>query len=99
MVATASTMLPLGTPAPDFTLPDPAGREHTLDEIADGKAGVLVAFISNHCPYVKHIAPVLAERAREFQEQGVAVVAIGANDARAYPDDRPEAMAQEIEAR
>jgi peroxiredoxin len=92
-------MLPLGTEAPDFELPDPSGREHSLDEIVEGKAGVLVAFISNHCPYVKHIAPVLAERGREWQEKGVAVVAIGANDVDNYPDDSPEAMAREIEAR
>ena len=99
MVATASTMLPLGTVAPDFKLPDPSGREYSLAELVEGKAGVLVAFISNHCPYVQHIAPVLATRANEFQTKGVAVVAIGSNDAESYPDDGPEAMAREIEAR
>ena len=99
MVATPSVMLPLGTPAPDFTLSDPAGLAHSLDDIADGRAGVLVAFICNHCPYVKHIADAFATRAKEFQDRGVGVVAIQSNDVASYPDDGPEAMAKETEAR
>jgi thiol-disulfide isomerase/thioredoxin len=57
---------------------------------------LLVAFICNHCPYVKHIRTGFADLAREYQRRGVAVVAINANDAEAYPDDRPEKMAEEI---
>lgn len=84
-------MLPLGTIAPHFFLPDTEGRPTTLQDAA-GPTGVLVAFICNHCPYVKHIAPALAALASEFQARGVGVVAINANDAERYPDDSPERM-------
>jgi len=97
MVATPSTMLPLGTSAPDFALPDPSGTEHTLDSIAEGQRGVLVAFICNHCPYVKHIGRELALLTEKWQRRGIAVVGINSNDADAYPDDAPDAMA--VEAR
>jgi len=86
-------MLELGTQAPPFALPDPAGRLHRLEDFADAPA-LLVAFLCNHCPYVKHILDGFTVFAREYGERGLAVVAISANDAGAYPDDAPPAMAE-----
>ena len=88
-------MLPLGTVAPDFALPDSSGIVHTLDTVVDGKRGLLVAFICNHCPYVKHLRRELALLADRWQQRGLAVVAINSNDFDAYPDDAPAAMAAE----
>jgi len=87
-----STMLDLGTKLPEFTLPDYDGNTASTDDFK-GKP-VLVIFICNHCPYVKHIADKLSERAREYQEKGVEVVAISANDINSYPQDSPEKMRQ-----
>ncbi len=92
MVATASTMLPLGTSAPNFSLPDLAGADVSVDDFTAAPA-LLVMFISNHCPYVKHVAGELARLGRDYQARGVAIVAICANDAERYPDDAPAAMA------
>ncbi len=94
MVRTASTMLPLGTAAPDFSLPDYDGKVVSRDDFR-GKRGLLVIFMCNHCPYVKHVAPELARLADEYQPRDVAVVGISSNDAVAYPDDSPEKMKQE----
>lgn len=94
MVAVASTMLPLGSPAPAFALPDPSGRVHSLDD-TDGAPALLVVFLCNHCPYVKHIRHELARATRRFQERAVAVVGINSNDVDAHPEDGPEAMAEE----
>lgn len=88
-----SRMIELGTPAPPFALPDPAGKVHDLDEFA-GTPALLVAFICNHCPYVKHIIDDFVAFAREYGPRGLAIVAISANDAEAYPDDAPPAMAE-----
>jgi len=96
MVATPSTMLPLGIEAPDFALPDPAGTLHRRDDFADAPA-LLVMFICNHCPYVKHIRERLAEVAATLIDQGAAVVAVQSNDVQAYPDDGPERMAEEAQ--
>jgi peroxiredoxin len=93
MVKTQSRMLPLGTAAPDFSLPDPAGKLHRLSDFADSRA-LLVAFICNHCPYVKHILDGLAQFAHDYIAQGVAVVAINSNDANRYPEDSPANMAK-----
>ena len=98
MAKTDSTMVPLGTPAPDFTLPDSAGAEHSLSDAGEAKA-VVVAFICNHCPYVQHLSPALGEVTREMLSSGVAVFGINSNDAEAYPDDSPTAMVVEVEAR
>jgi len=92
--AIESNMMPLGTPAPDFSLPDPAGESHGLDDAA-GAPVLVVAFICNHCPYVKHIAPALAEVTSRMIDRGVAVFGINPNDAEAYPDDSPEQMDRE----
>lgn len=96
MVRTASTMLELGTQAPDFSLPDTQGRVTSLADFANAPA-LVVAFICNHCPFVKHVADAFARLATEYQAQGVAVVAISSNDAVAFPDDAPDKMV--IEAR
>jgi len=87
-------MLPLGTPAPDFRLPDPAGRRVARDDFADAPA-LLVAFLCNHCPYVKHVQAGFAAFAKEYAERGLAIVAINSNDFAAYPEDAPPRMAEE----
>ena len=96
MVLTPSTMLPLGTPAPDFTLPNIDGKNVSLSDLADAPA-LLVIFMCNHCPYVKHVAAGLAELGRDYQAKGAAVVAINSNDVANYPDDSPEAMVREAQ--
>jgi peroxiredoxin len=95
-MATPSTMLALGTPAPYFDLPDTDGEHVTLDD-AKGATALVVMFISNHCPYVKHVSRELVRLADDYAPRGVAVVAIGSNDASAYPQDGPLAMRQEKE--
>ena len=97
MVATHSTMLALGVRAPDFRLPDTAGNTVSLPDF-QGAPALLVAFICNHCPYVKHIRGGLAQLASDYQPRGVAVVGISANDAAAYPADGPRMMAAEAKA-
>jgi peroxiredoxin len=93
MVAVHSTMLPLGTDAPAFALPDAVtGKIVTLADFAD-KPALLVAFICNHCPFVIHIREPLAALIKEFQPRGVAAVAVCSNDAEKYPEDSPSQMA------
>jgi peroxiredoxin len=87
-------MLPLGTIAPGFRLPDPGGKLVALDEFKNAPA-LLVAFICNHCPFVKHIREEFASFAKDYQGRGVGVVAISSNDAENYPEDGPEKMAEE----
>ncbi len=95
MARTPSTMLALGTAAPDFALLEPAtGKTISLKDF-QGKP-LLVAFICNHCPYVLHIQTVFARMAEEYQAKGIAVVAINANDVANYPDDSPEKMVQQV---
>ena len=96
MTRTPSTMLSLGTPAPDFRLPDTTagGKEVALADFEAAPA-LLVAFICNHCPFVQHVAGELAALSRDLPAQGVAMVAISSNDVGAYPADSPEAMAAE----
>ena len=98
MVKTASTMLPLGTPAPDFSLPDTEGKAVSLGDFAEAPA-LLVIFMCNHCPYAKHVADGLAKFAGEYQKRGVAVVGINSNDVSSFPDDSPEQMAAEVQRR
>jgi peroxiredoxin len=87
MVLTPSTMLPLGTKAPDFTLPDVVtGKTINLATFADKKA-LLVMFICRHCPYVKHVQAELARLGRDYRAKELSIVAISANDASMYPDD------------
>jgi peroxiredoxin len=98
MALTPSTMLPLGTPAPDFSLPNIDGRTVSLADVADAPA-LLIVFMCNHCPYVKHVAEGLAGLARDYQSRGVAVVGISSNDVAAHPDDSPEKMKAEAAQR
>jgi len=91
MSATASTMLPLTTKAPDFHLPDTEGKTVSLSDFRDARA-LVVVFLCNHCPFVKHVIRDLVDLAREYQDRGVAFVAINSNDVATYPDDRPEMM-------
>ncbi len=95
MAATQSTMLPLGTRAPDFNLPRPDGDMVSLDDYPDARASC-VMFICNHCPYVLHLRRDIAALATEYQAQGVAFFGINSNDVERYPDDRPEKMAEQI---
>lgn len=98
MVKTASTMLPLGTVAPPFALLNVDGRTVSLTDY-EGAPAYLVMFICNHCPFVKHVAEQLALLGNEYQARGVAVIAINSNDTTSHPDDSPERMVQEVEAR
>lgn len=98
MVKTPSNMVALGTPAPDFSLPNVDGRTVSLADF-DGAPALLVAFLCNHCPFVKHVADAFAELAREYQQRGVAVVGISSNDVANYPADSPEQMVHEAEER
>lgn len=94
MARVESKMIPLGTPAPEFSLPDPSGAVHSLSD-ADGAKAVVVAFICNHCPYVVHISDAFSQVTGELIDQGVAVFAINSNDWSTHPDDSPERMAEE----
>lgn len=92
MVATPSTMLALGTPIPDFALPNAMdGRQITPADFADKKA-LLIMFICNHCPFVKHVKDEIGRLSRRYLPKGVGFVAINSNDLGAYPQDGPEHM-------
>lgn len=97
MAKTASTMLPLGTTAPDFRLPDTNGKPVSLADFARQPA-LLVMFLCNHCPYVKHVQAELAKLGRDYVPRGVGMVGINANDATNYPEDSPAMMAREAKA-
>jgi peroxiredoxin len=89
-------MVELGTPAPDFSLPSvTTGENVTLASFADAPA-LLVVFLSNHCPYVRHVESGFAAFASSYQEQGLAVVGISANDVVNYPQDAPEHLVEQI---
>ncbi len=98
MVRTNSTMMALGTKAPPFCLVSVDGRTVSLADFEE-KPVLLVMFICNHCPYVKHIAPYLSLLGRDYLFKGVGIVAINSNDASAYPADSPEQMVHESEER
>lgn len=98
MARVASTMLPLGTLAPDFQLPDVFGETISLATMK-GKQGLLVMFICKHCPFVKHVEAQLAQIGKDYKDKNLGIVAISANDASNYPDDAPDqlqAMAKEL---
>lgn len=92
MALTPSNMIPLGTIAPSFTLPDTVtGKIMSLDDLKSDKATVIM-FICNHCPYVKHVQPQLVKLAQDYQPKGVSFIAISSNDAENYPEDSPDKM-------
>jgi peroxiredoxin len=94
-MAVTSTMLPLGTEAPDFALPDVvSGRTVTLADL-DDRAALLVMFLCRHCPYVAHVRSAIASLAREHVGSALGIVAIGANDPATHPEDAPEGLAGE----
>jgi peroxiredoxin len=97
MSLTPSTMLPLGTAAPDFKLPDTDVKTVALADFK-GQPALLVIFMCNHCPYVKHIRAGLAQLARDYLPRGVALVGINANDAANYPEDSPARMKEEVKS-
>ncbi|WP_410001977.1 thioredoxin family protein [Rubinisphaera sp. JC750] len=91
MVMTASTMLPLGSAAPDFSLPNVDGNTLSLSDLPADKP-MLVMFICNHCPFVLHLREALAEFSSEYQAKGLTIVGISSNDVANYPADSPEKM-------
>lgn len=95
MARTLSTMLPLGTNAPDFSLPDTEGNIVSLGDFS-GKPGLLVIVMCNHCPFVKHIRNELTALGRNYLSKGIAIVGINSNDVENYPEDAPEKMAEEV---
>ena len=95
MALTPSTMLPLGTTAPDFKLPDTNGKTVTLADFKD-KTALVVIFICNHCPYVVHIRAGLAQFARDYAAKNVGIAGISSNDAAKYPADGPVKMKDEV---
>lgn len=97
MSLTPSTMLPLGTPAPDFKLEDSvSGKLISLSDIRSDLATVIF-FICNHCPYVKHIQNALCQTVKKYQAKGISFAAINSNDILKYPDDSPERMREEAQ--
>jgi peroxiredoxin len=92
MVSVASTMLPLGTPLPDFSLPAPDGTRHGTADVADAPA-LLVAFVCNHCPYVRHVAADFGRLSAGWTDAGLAILAVNSNDIETFPEDGPERMA------
>lgn len=97
MARTPSTMVPIGTPAPDFSLPDVTmGKPVSLADFKTSPA-LLVMFICNHCPYVKHVQAGMTQMAKDLQSRGVAVIAISSNDVENYPEDSPEKMKEEAQ--
>lgn len=97
MARVASTMLALGTAAPDFQLPDVVTGQTVSLASFSGKTALLVMFICRHCPFVKHVQDELAALGKDYQDQAVAIVAISANDADNYPDDAPDQLKQMAE--
>ncbi len=97
MVAVNSTMLPLGTKAPQFRLPDTSGKMVSLSDFKNAPA-LLVVFMCNHCPYVKHIRAGLAQVARDYMPRRVGMVGINSNDVANYPADSPAKMAEEVKS-
>ena len=96
-MAVESAMVPLGAPAPSFSLPDSvSGATISLDDF-DGRRGLLVVFLANHCPYVQHVAAGLAQLGHDYAATSLGIIAIASNDVSAYPEDGPDAMKIEAE--
>lgn len=99
MALTESYMLPLGTPAPDFTLLNVRDQQPTHLQENSGKKGTLIVFMCNHCPYVVHLIDAFVTLAKSLEEQGIQTIAISSNDIHSHPQDGPEAMTQFASAR
>jgi len=95
MARTESTMAPLGMELPSFALPDVTSGESVSPADLERAPALLVVFLCNHCPYVKHIRPALAAFARDYQPRALALVAISSNDPEAHPEDGPDGMREE----
>jgi peroxiredoxin len=95
-MAIQSFLVPLGTPAPEFTLPATDGRKVSLTDFAEAPA-LLVVFLSNHCPYVKRVESALGALTSRYADKGVAAIGIGSNDTVTYPDDAPARLAEQAE--
>ncbi len=99
MSLTSSTMLALGTPVPDFHLPDVVSGKTIAPDHFAGREGLLVMFICRHCPYVVHVQEELGRLGKDYAGKGLGMMAISSNDANDYPDDRPDrlrAMAKDL---
>jgi len=95
VVETRSTMAPIGMSAPDFSLPNTEGNLVSLRDL-EGAPALLIMFLCNHCPFVKHLQMELADLIGEYQGMGLAAVAINSNDFIQYPEDNPDRMAEEV---
>src|SRR5882672_4048693 len=95
MARTESTMLKLGTIAPDFALTDVVSGKTVKRDDFRGQKGLLVMFICPHCPYVKHIEKALALLGNDYADKPIGIVAISSNDTVAYPADNPDGMKQQ----
>ncbi len=99
MAYTESTMIPLGTVAPEFHLPNPAsGKAVSLQEVATGAKATVVMFLCNHCPYVLYVNPEIVRIVEEYHARGVAFLGINSNDAETHPEDGPDQMPSHAEA-
>ncbi|MCG8372978.1 MAG: thioredoxin family protein [Balneolales bacterium] len=96
MAAVESTMLPLGTPAPNFKLPIVTGGTLELHSYSKNSKGVVIMFICNHCPYVKHVNSKLVEVANQYIQHGISFIGISSNDVDKYPDDSPGKMIEVV---
>lgn len=99
MAETPSTMLPLGTPLPSFSLLDAVSGRTISDRDVAGEKGTLVMFICNHCPFVKHVLPELDRVTSDYGSKGIGIVAINSNDLETRPEDGPDAMKELATAR
>src|SRR5690606_13554422 len=97
MAVTPSTMLGLGTPAPDFNLPDVVSGETVSLDTFKGDKALLVMFICRHCPYVKHVERELAQLGRDYEDRELGIVAISANDPEQSPEDAPDSLKEMAE--
>ena len=98
MARTESSMLPLGTSAPDFVLKDVVTQHELNTQNISGPKGLLVMFICRHCPFVKHLEKALAQLGRDYHGRGVGIVAISSNDAANFPEDAPASLAQQAKS-
>ena len=95
MSLTKSTMLQLGTKAPDFNLSDvTSGKNVSLKQVSEKKA-LLIMFICRHCPYVRHVEDEIARIGKDYKKRDINIVAISSNDVDQYPDDAPESLKEQ----